>query len=229
VEELRAAIVALDWVRRARSWELPAGTLNRATFLRCHLQSASAAIVAPLPPAPPSITVNTNNTDLRTAPAPDAQVVGQANAEQTFELLGRSADAAWVQGCCFNGQAVWMAVSAVTTSIPMAMVPVLAAAPVAAPSRATRRRRRAEEAGRRSEIDTGTAILATATGPVRTAQRQDLQFAALLEVTQEPLATAGDRIQELHITRRLGMGDQVLDTERTRRRAASEEVVDEFP
>jgi hypothetical protein len=159
-------------------------------------------------------------------------VLGQAQQNQIFELLGRNVDAAFVQGCCFNGQPFWVAAGAVTTSIAVASIPSVSTA-VATPVAAPRRRRRTEataetSAASRAEIDPGTAILATSTTPVLTAWRQDLLYTTQLELTEEPLTTAGEAITELRITQQLGANGQLLHTERIRVTATGAQVVNNF-
>ncbi|MCE7983504.1 MAG: hypothetical protein DYG89_20215 [Caldilinea sp. CFX5] len=221
---LRDAITALTWPRRARQWEAPAGVLNRALFLTCSLANMNAAIVAPLPPAPPHFTINANNTDLLNAPVGNAIVLGQAQQGQTFEVLGRTTDAAFVQGCCFNGQPFWVAAAAVTTSLPLTTIPVITPPAIADPSGAPRRRRRAAPAPAATVIDPGTAILATAATTPITAWRQDLLYTTHLELTQEPL-TGGELIEEVRLTQQLGLDGAVLQTERLRISANGAQVV----
>ncbi len=235
LDRLRGAVETLPWVHRERTWEAPEGTLNRTSFLRCRLDGVSSGIATPLPPLPPHITIRALRLNLRTGPSTSFDRVGRANRGDQFELLGRNEDGTWVQGCCFEGQIVWMAARFVETSIPLSLIPQAEDIP----TRSTTRRRRSppleeegelpdEEATRNAGIDAGTAILAT-TPPVTTVWRQDLHFVAHLEATQEPLVAAGEPIEEIRILRHLQEEDRVLDTERTRRFADHEEIVDEFP
>lgn len=222
---VRDAITALTWPRRTRQWEAPAGTLNQAMFLTCTLTSINAAIVAPLSPAPPHFTINANNTDLRNAPDANATVLGQAQQGQAFEVLGRSADATFVQGCCFNGQSFWVAAASVTTSLPLAIIPVVTPLVIADPQGTPRRRRRtAPAAAAATTIDPGAAILATASTTPITAWRQDLLYTTHLELTQEPL-TGGELIEEVRLTQQLGLDGAVLHTERLRITASGVQVV----
>lgn len=220
LETLRNAITALTWPRRSRQWEAPPGVLNRAMFLSCTLTSSNAAIVAPLPPAPPHFTVNANNTDL--VNAPNATVLGQAQQGQAFEVLGRIADATFVQGCCFNGQPFWVAAAAVTTSLPLPTIPVVTPPVIADPQGAPRRRRRAAPAA--TTIDPGAAILAAATTTPITAWRQDLLYSTHLELTQEPL-TGGALIEEVRLTQQLGLDGALLHSDRLRITARGAQVV----
>lgn len=201
LETLRNALTMLSWARRTRQWEAPPGVLNQLTFLTGQLADPSAVLVAPLPPAPPHFTINANNTDLRNAPDANATLLGQAQQGEAFEVLGRSADAAFIQGCCFQGQPIWVAATAVTPSLALAAVPVVAA-PVAAPQAAPNPRRRRTPAAARAVIDPGTAILATASIPPITAWRQDLTYTIQLELTQEPVV-AGERITEIQMSQQL--------------------------
>lgn len=227
LETMRAALTALAWARRSRQWEAPAGVLNRAMFLSSQLAESSAAIVAPLPPAPPHFTINANNTELRNVPDPNAAVLGQAQQGQVFELLGRNTDATFIQGCCFQGQPIWVAATAVTTSLALASIPVVAL-PVADPQGMPKRRRRAAPATAASAvIDPGTAILATAATTPITAWRQDLIYTTHLELTQEPLA-AGDLIDEVRITQQLASDGALLHTERLRITASGVQAVNNF-
>lgn len=228
LEEVRTALEALTWVQRPLERAALANVLNRTTLLRCRLANVTATIVAPLPPAPPSVTITANNTNLRAAPAADAAIVGQASANQQFELLGRSADSAFLQGCCFNGQAIWVAATEATTPIPVATIPVVTPPPAAPLAPADVAPVADPVLANAAEIDPGTAIVATATTPVITAWRQDLHYVAHLEVTQEPITGAGELIQELQITRQLGANGQIFDTERTRLLADEEVIVDSF-
>lgn len=214
LENLRNALTALAWAQRTRQWEAPSGVLNRVTFLNSQLADASVASVAPLPPAPPHFIINANNTELRNAPAANATVLGQAQQGEVFEILGRSADAIFIQGCCFQGQPIWVAAAAVAPSLALATVPVVEP-PVAAPQAAPKPRRRRTPAAERAVIDPGTAILATASSSPITAWRQDFTYTIQLELTQEPV-TAGDRIAEIQISQQLSADGVALHTERTR-------------
>ena len=226
LENLHNALMAVSWARRSRQWEAPTGVLNRAMFLTAQLAESNAAGVAPLPPAPPHFTINANNTDVHNAPDPNAVVLGQAQQGEVFEILGRSADAAFVQGCCFQGQPVWVAATAVTASIALATVPVVTTPP-AMPQGAPKRRRKVNPASASAAIDPGTAILATAPTTPITAWRQDLIYRTHLELTQEPL-TAGDLIQEVQMTQQLGREDGILHTARMRLTATGAQAVDHF-
>jgi len=224
---VRDAITALTWPRRTRQWAAPAGTLNRAMFLTCTLTSINAAIVAPLSPAPPHFTINANDTDLRNAPDANATVLGQAQQGQAFEVLGRSADATFVQGCCFNGEPFWVAAAAVTTSLALPTIPVVPLPVIADPPDVPRRRRRnapATATTAATTIDPDAAILATASTTPITAWRQDLLYTTHLELTQEPL-TGGEVIEEVRLTQQLGLDGAVLHTERLRITASGAQVV----
>lgn len=201
LENLRNALTTVSWARRTRQWEAPLGVLNRVTFLTGQLAEHSATLVAPLPPAPPHLTINANNTDLRNAPDANAPVLGQAQSGQTFEVLGRTADATLIQGCCFQGQPIWVAAAAVTTSLALANVPVVALG-LATPQAAPKPHRRRTPAASAAAIDPGTAILATASLSPITAWRQDLTYTIQLELTQEPVA-AGERIAEIQMSQQL--------------------------
>ena len=239
LEQLHAAVAELAWVNREHTWEAPPGTLNRTVFLRCQLDKRFASTPTPLPPAPPHITVTANNINLRSGPANNASLIGQGHKDDQFELLGRSQDAAWLQGCCFNGQAVWMQANQVETSIPLALIPVAGnpglgptgdSQPVGpGPVADTHPAEGGDAPQGTASIDPGTAILATAAQPVTTVLRQDLRYVAYLEFTQEPLVAAGELIDEIRITRQIAAGEVILDTERTRLFADHAEVVDEFP
>jgi len=62
-----------------------------------------------------------------------------------------------------------------------------------------------------------------------TVWHQDLQFVAYLEAIQEPTVATGEPIEEVRIIRHLRENERTLDTERVRRFADREEVVDELP
>ncbi len=228
---LREAIERIPWLFLERTWEEPPGTLNRALLLRCRLRRAPAALAAPMALAP-RITVRANNLNLRTGPSTGFDRLGQANNGDQFELLGRTEDGTWVQGCCFEGQVVWMAARFVETSVPLSAIPVaedIPTLPAATENLEGEGEPLAPDEAQPAGIDAGTAILAAAAVPVTTVWRQDLEFSAYLEITQEPLESAGERIEEIRIIRHLRKPDGSLDTERTRRFADSEEIVEEFP
>jgi hypothetical protein len=81
-------------------------------------------------------------------------------------------------------------------------------------------------AARGAVIDPGTAMLAMAASPIVTVWQQELQFRAYLEASHEPAESSGLPIQEIGIVRHLATDGQILDTERTRRMADREEIVD---
>ncbi len=234
LERLRAAVEDIAWTRRARVWEAPTGTLNRTSFLRCRLSEVPASLAVPLAPAPPRITIRGNNVNLRAGPGNDFPSLGRAVNGDQFELLGRNQDATWVQGCCLAGQPMWVAARFVETSVPLPAVPLAEDIPPrAGPRHAAGPEDEgdpvAPESARARGIDAGTAILAAATVPITTVWRLDLTYIAYLEATQEPITSAGGLIEELRITRHLQGEGVILDTERTRRFADREEIVDEFP
>ncbi len=239
LEQVHAAVTELTWVNRERAWEAPAGTLNCTVFLRCHLDQRFASIPTPLPPAPPHITVTANNVNLRAEPANDSTLVGQAQQDEQFELLGRNDGADWVQGCCFDGRAVWLRANQAETSIPLPLIPVTddsGPGPTGdtepdgpGPTSDTQPSEGGDAPPGTADVDPGTAILATADQPVTTVLRQDQRYVAFLEVTQEPTKASGELIDEIRITRQIAAGDVTLDTERTRLFADHVEVVDEFP
>ena len=239
LEQLYAAVADLAWVNREHTWEAPPGTLNRTMFLRCQLDRRLASTPTPLPPAPPHITVTANNVNLRAGPDNNTDLIGQAQRDDQFELLGQNDGAIWVQGCCFDGQAVWLRANQVETSIPLALLPVTDnsvinpagdAEPAApGPTSDAQPAEGGDTIPATASIDPGTAILATAAQPVTAVLRQDLRYIAYLEITQEPTVAAGELIDEIRITRRVAAGDVVLDTERTRLSEDHAEVVDEFP
>lgn len=246
LESLRAAVMALSWTQREHSWETPAivspdgestpRLRHRTVFLRCRLVTASPGLASPLAPPPPLITITANLTTLRSGPGNAFPSLGQARRDDQFELLGRSADSAWVQGCCRNGQPVWIEVSAVELTLPLAMTPL---APLVAPGFAAEPPREGGEteggesprsAGTvTASVDVGAAILATAAAPIVSVWRQDLTFIGYLEATQEPLESAGAPISEVDIVRQIEGPAGSIDTERTRRFADHEEIVETFP
>ncbi len=247
LESLRAAVMALPWTQRERSWETPASEgaprlRHRTMFLRCRLVTASPGLASPLAPPPPSITITANLTTLRAGPGNAFPSLGQARRDDQFELLGRSADSAWVQGCCRNGQPVWIEVSAVELTLPLTLTPLappaptplvapgFAAEPPAGEGPAADRGEDARSTGApTASVDVGAAILATAAAPITSVWRQDLTFIGYLEATQEPLESAGAPISEVDIVRQIEGPGQVVDTERTRRLADHEEIVEAFP
>lgn len=252
LESLRAAVMALPWAQRERSWETPAvaspdgeGTprlRHHTVLLRCRLVTASPGLASPLAPPPPLITITANLTTLRGGPGNAFSSLGQARRDDQFELLGRSADSAWVQGCCRDGQPVWIEVSAVELTLPLAMTPLAPPSPTplvapgfaAEPPPGEEGEASAGESARSpsavsASADVGAAILATAAAPIVSVWRQDLTFIGYLEATQEPLEAAGAPISEVDIVRQIEGPDGSVDTERTRRLADHEEIVETFP
>jgi len=251
LESLRAAVMALPFAQREHSWETAAVVSpdgestprlrHRTMFLRCRLVTASPGLASPLAPPPPLITITANLTTLRSGPGNAFSSLGQARRDDQFELLGRSADAAWVQGCCRNGQPVWIEVSAAELTLPLAMTPLASPTPtpLVAPGFAAEPPGEGSEAeggeGPRSpgavtaSVDVGAAILATAAAPIVSVWRQDLTFIGYLEATQEPLEAAGAPISEVDIVRRIEGPAGGIDTERTRRFADREEIVETLP
>lgn len=227
---LREAIFAVGWVQRERSWVDPLGILNRTIFRRCRLDKVSAGAPVPLPPPPPRIAVAVDALDLHETPSAASRVLGQARRGDEFALLGRDSLSAWVQGCCFAGQPAWMAVQSVEVSLPMLAVPITDGGGRAVRA-STRGRRRAAldqpAAAASPSIDPGTAILATSTKAVTTVWRQELQFRAYLEASQEPTTSSGPPIEQIDIIRHLAEDGRILDTEHTRRLAKREEIVDQ--
>jgi uncharacterized protein YgiM (DUF1202 family) len=172
--------------------------------------------------------------DLRAGPGDDFPSLGQAANGDQFELLGRNSDATWVQGCCLSGQPVWIVARFVETSIPLSVVPLIEELPSrVGPRHAVGSEGEKDPQGsmptRVASIDAGTAILAATAVPVTTVWRLDLAYLADLEVTQEPITSAGGIIEELRILRYLRGEGAVVDTERTRRFTDHEELVKKFP
>jgi hypothetical protein len=208
LQRVRQAVQEITWTHRPYTWEAPSGVLNRTMLLRSQLDSISSCMVAELPPAPPHFTVTASNTRLHTRPDSSSDELGRVDQGTQFELLGRDADGNWVQGCCYQGQTVWVDVQKVETSVPLAVVPEVEEVESVPP-----------------EEMTATA----APTPGTTVWRQDLQLVAYLQATQEPIEAAGELIEEVRITRELDAGGETPDVERTRLWADREEVVEEFP
>ena len=217
-------------MQRERLWTGPPGVLNRTIFRRCRLDKVSSGSPAPLPPPPPRIAVGVDTLDLHEEPSNSSRVLGQARSGDQFALLGRNADSSWVQGCCFGGQPAWMAAQSVEVSLPMLAVPITSGGTRSAPAASSEGKRKPVQKGvtevASRSIDVGTAILATSTQAVITVWRQELQFRAYLEASQEPTQAAGPPIEQIDIIRHLAEDGRVLDTEHTQRLANREEIVD---
>ena len=208
VERVRRAAQAITWLQRAHTWEAPSGTLNRTVFLRCRLDSVALSAPVALAPAPPHFTISAANTPMRAAPDSGSAEVGRVDQGVQFELLGRDDDADWVQGCCFEGQAIWVNAQKAECSIPLAAVPVASGE---------------EPVG----IGAATATEAPALGA--TVWRQEFRYVGYLEHTREPIEAEGALIEELRIVRQLDTAGEAPDVERTRLFRDREVVVEEFP
>jgi hypothetical protein len=172
------------------------------------LDGVTAGEAVPLPSVPPHITVQSSNVDMRAGPSTGSERLGRAQQDDQFELLGRSEDGDWVQGCCYEGQVVWIETRSVETSLPVSVLPNVEGT---------------------TPVPMAGVTVATAPAPNATVWRQDIQFVSYLEATQEPLVAAGRPIEEIRVVRHLRQDHQILDTERVRRSADGEEIVDEFP
>ena len=73
----------------------------------------------------PQAQVSTDLLNLRASPGTDAQVVGIARGGDRFAVLARSADAGWLQVCCWNNAPIWLASTFVTVTGSIASLPVV--------------------------------------------------------------------------------------------------------
>lgn len=216
LDRLRQSLVEIDWVGsadwtgqdKAHEWVDPPGTQNRTAFYQCRLDKVSASYTTAPAATPPLITVTKNNVRLRAGPSTGSTEVGTADLGAQFELLGRSADSQWVQGAWRVDLVVWLQADSVNTTVPLPWVP------------------EAEGVGQAP----APAIHAVAPGAAATnVWRQDLDYVAVLELRQEPVEEAGERIAEIRITRQVDGSDGIVDVERTRLLADHEQVVEQFP
>lgn len=85
----------------------------------------------PAPAAPQA--VPKQNINLRGGPGTEYAVAGSAKAGQTFEIVGRNANGAWLQVCCVADKPVWLSASLVTVQGDVSDVPVPADIPTPQP------------------------------------------------------------------------------------------------
>jgi len=208
LQDLLSGIEGIAWEPREHSWEEPAGVLlNRTSLRRARWDSVLAASPVAPPPAPPHITVTGANPSVRTGPANSFASLGQVSRDDEFELIGRNSSGAWIQGRSLEGQLLWIRSTRASTSLPLAIVPVTG-----------------EEAP-----DLGLGVSSIEATAAATVWSQSLELVATLQVTHEPITSAGELIEELRITRQLGDDGQIVEVERTRLLVDDEEMVDEFP
>ena len=73
----------------------------------------------------PVAVVKFDPLSVRRGPSTDATLVTLAQSGDTFSVLGRSADDAWVKVCCVAEAPVWLATQFVEVSVPMTSLPVV--------------------------------------------------------------------------------------------------------
>jgi WD40 repeat protein len=71
--------------------------------------------------------------NVRAGPGTEYALAGTAEANQPLQIVGRNADATWLQVCCVAGKQVWVSASLVTVQGDTARVPVPADLPTPAP------------------------------------------------------------------------------------------------
>ncbi len=205
LEAIRQAVETISWVNRQTEYTEPAGMLNRAVFLRARLSSEASPTLTNLPATALVMKVSANNVTLRSAPQNQAASLGPAIKDDLFELLGRSADAGWVKGRCLEGGTVWIPAGSMALPVPIAVVP---------------------------EAD-GTVTTAAAYTPVSAANpavwRQELHYAVNIEATQEPVESAGEKIEELRLTLQADASAESSTTERMRIYKGGAQEVENFP
>jgi hypothetical protein len=202
LDSLRAALLEVDWTGRqaetAREveyrWEetiegavmaFSRRLRHRWRFRQCRLASQSARYAAALDTPPPLVTVTTT-APLRSDASDASAEIGAAQPGAELELLGRSADGAWVQGGWHGGQTAWLKAESAALSVPLSLIPVVEGS-VQGPA---------------------GGIQATAAGARgSSAWRQDVVYSAVLETAQEPVEETGDRIREIEITWRTDSGE----------------------
>jgi len=122
----------------ASDWKLAIKTA------RCETEVALSDMSQPAASEGPVVAVGASSVNLRSGPGTGYAVAGQANANQRYPIMARTADKGWWQICCVGGKNAWVAASVVSilgdaSSIPIAQdipTPPLApptAVPVALP------------------------------------------------------------------------------------------------
>jgi hypothetical protein len=73
----------------------------------------------------PVAVVKLDPLSVRRGPSTDAALIARARSGDTFTVLGRSADDAWVKVCCVAEAPAWLATKFVEVSVPVASLPVV--------------------------------------------------------------------------------------------------------
>ena len=73
----------------------------------------------------PVAVVKLDPLSVRRGPSTDAALITQARSGDTFSVLGRSADDAWLKVCCVDEAPAWLAAEFVEVSVPVTSLPVV--------------------------------------------------------------------------------------------------------
>ena len=73
----------------------------------------------------PVAVVKLDPLSVRRGPSTDAALITRARSGDTFTVLGRSADDAWLKVCCVGEAPAWLAAEFVEVSVPVASLPVV--------------------------------------------------------------------------------------------------------
>lgn len=73
----------------------------------------------------PVAVVKLDPLSVRRGPSTDAALITQARSGDTFSVLGRSADDAWLKVCCVDDAPAWLAAEFVEVSVPVTSLPVV--------------------------------------------------------------------------------------------------------
>ena len=73
----------------------------------------------------PVAVVKLDPLSVRRGPSTDAALITRARSGDTFTVLGRSADDAWVKVCCVEEAPAWLATKFVEVSVPVVSLPVV--------------------------------------------------------------------------------------------------------
>lgn len=81
----------------------------------------------------PTILVGASNVNLRAGPGTGHPIVGQAEANRRYPIVGKTSDNGWWQ-VAVSGKNAWVAASVVTTAGPLTAIPVSQSIPTPPPS-----------------------------------------------------------------------------------------------
>jgi outer membrane biosynthesis protein TonB len=73
----------------------------------------------------PVAVVKLDPLSVRQGPSTDATIITRARSGDTFTVLGRSADDAWLKVCCVDEAPAWLAAEFVEVSVPVTSLPVV--------------------------------------------------------------------------------------------------------